>query len=293
MTSDILNRIEMRMPEFSKGQKQIAKYLLEHYNKAAYLTASKLGALVNVSESTVVRFAIELGFDGYPELQKSLQELIRTKLTSVERIEITNDRIADGEVLDKILSGDIDKIRTTLDKIDREAFDRAVDAIIEAEHIYISGMRSAALLSSFMGYYFNLIFPNVHMVQATSSSEMFEQLFRIERGDVFIGISFPRYSKRIINAIDYARARGAITVALTDSELSPLAEGADHLLLARSDMASFVDSYVAPLSVINALIVAISKKKQKDVSETFALLESVWDEYDVYAKNVVSEQRNG
>jgi len=283
--TDILTRIETMMPEFSKGQKLIAGYMLEHYDKAAYMTASKLGAIVNVSESTVVRFAIELGYEGYPELQRSLQELIRTKLTSVQRIEITNDRIGDDEVLRKILSGDIDKIRATLDRIDPVSFDRAVDAIIEAKHIYISGMRSAALLSGFLGYYFNLMFPNVHMVQATSSSEMFEQLLRIGEGDVFIGISFPRYSKRIINAIDYAKAQGAVTVALTDSEASPLASGADHLLIARSDMASFVDSYVAPLSVINALIVAISKKKQTEISETFERLETVWEEYDVYATN--------
>jgi len=283
--TDILTKIETMMPEFSKGQKAIGRYMLEHYDKAAYLTASKLGAVVRVSESTVVRFAIELGFEGYPELQKSLQELIRTKLTSVQRMEITNDRIGDGEVLSKILSGDIEKIRTTLDRIDPAAFDAAVDAIISANHIYISGMRSASLLSSFLGYYFNLMFPNVHTVQATSSSEMFEQLFRIGEGDIFIGISFPRYSKRIIDAIDYARSKGAVTVALTDSDTSPLAAGADHLLIARSDMASFVDSYVAPLSVINALIVAVSKKKQEEVSETFEKLETVWEEYDVYAKN--------
>lgn len=283
--TDILTKIEASMPEFSKGQKLIARYILEHYDKAAYMTASKLGAVVCVSESTVVRFAIELGFDGYPELQKSLQELIRTKLTSVQRIEITNDRIRDGEVLSKILTGDIEKIRTTLEHIDPAAFDAAVDAILAANHIYVSGMRSASLLSGFLGYYFSLMFPNVHMVQATSSSEMFEQLFRISSGDVFIGISFPRYSKRIINAIDYAKGRGATTIALTDSEASPLAAGADHLLIARSDMASFVDSYVAPLSVINALIVAISKKKQEEVSETFAKLEAIWEEYDVYANN--------
>ena len=283
--TDILTKIETMMPEFSKGQKAIGRYMLEHYDKAAYLTASKLGAVVRVSESTVVRFAIELGFEGYPELQKSLQELIRTKLTSVQRMEITNDRIGDGEVLSKILAGDIDKIRTTLDRIDPAAFDAAVDAIIGAKHIYISGMRSASLLSGFLGYYFNLMFPDVRTVQATSSSEMFEQLFRIDEGDVFIGISFPRYSKRIIDAIDFAKSKGAVTVALTDSDTSPLARGADHLLIARSDMASFVDSYVAPLSVINALIVAVSKKKQQDVAETFEKLEAIWDEYDVYAKN--------
>lgn len=282
---DILSRIEAKMPEFSKGQKRIAEYMLTHYDKAAYMTASKLGAVVCVSESTVVRFANELGFAGYPELQRSLQEFIRTKLTSVQRIEIASDRIADGNVLDKILTSDIDKIRATMERIDRDAFERAVETIIGANHIYISGMRSAALLSGFMGYYFSLMLPNVHTVSATSSSEMFEQLFRITEGDVLIGVSFPRYSKRIINAMDYARAHGASTIALTDSELSPIAADADCLLLARSDMASFADSYVAPLSVINALIAAVSMKKQKEVSETFAKLEAAWDEYDVYAKN--------
>lgn len=285
MSTNILATIEAMMPEFSKGQRRIGQYMLEHYDKAAYLTASKLGALVGVSESTVVRFAIELGFEGYPELQKSLQELIRTKLTSVQRIEITNSRINSEDLPDKVLTADIEKIRSTLEHIDREAFHAAVDAIIEAKHIYISGMRSAAMLSSFLGYCFNLMFPEVKIVQATSSSEMFEELFRIEEGDVFIGISFPRYSKRIINGISYAHTRGAKTIALTDSEASPLAASADHLLVARSDMASFVDSYVAPLSVINALIVAISKKKQAELSETFEKLEGVWEEYDVYANN--------
>ena len=284
-TLDILTKIETMMPDFSKGQKQIGRYMLEHYDKAAFMTASKLGSIVCVSESTVVRFANELGFEGYPELQRSLQELIRTKLTSVQRIEIANDRIADGNVLDKILTSDIDKIRTTMERIDRAAFDRAVDLIVNADHIDISGMRSAALLSGFMGYYFSLMFPNVHTVSTTSSSEMFEQLFRIRKGDVLIGVSFPRYSKRIINAMDYARSHGAETIAVTDSEQSPIAPDASCLLLARSDMASFVDSYVAPLSVINALIVAVSMKKQKEVSETFEKLEAAWDEYDVYAKN--------
>ena len=272
------------MPEFSKGQKAIGHYMLEHYDKAAYLTASKLGAVVRVSESTVVRFANELGFEGYPELQKSLQELIRTKLTSVQRMEITNDRIGDGEVLTKILADDIDKIRNTLDRIDPAAFDAAVDAIIGARHIYISGMRSASLLSGFLGYYFNLMFPDVRIVQATSSSEMFEQLFRIESGDVFIGISFPRYSKRTLKAIDYAKSRGATVIGITDSPSSPLAGAADLCLTACSDMASFVDSLVAPLSVINALLVAISMRKQDEIVETLNHLEQIWDEYDVYEK---------
>ena len=233
----------------------------------------------------------DMGMETVEEIIDELRDQIKSdRIKNPEDVKtalkaLLRDRIGDGEVLSKILAGDIDKIRTTLDRIDPAAFDAAVDAIIGAKHIYISGMRSASLLSGFLGYYFNLMFPDVRTVQATSSSEMFEQLFRIEEGDVFIGISFPRYSKRIIDAIDFAKSKGAVTVALTDSETSPLAAGADHLLIARSDMASFVDSYVAPLSVINALIVAVSKKKQQDVSETFEKLEAIWDEYDVYAKN--------
>ena len=276
--------IQTRMPEFSKGQKQIANYILAHYEKAAYLTASKLGGLVGVSESTVVRFAIELGFDGYPEFQRALQELIRTKLTSFQRIEVTNNLIGDADVLNKILLSDADKIRHTLETIDREAFNRAVDKIIGARHIYIIGVRAASSLAAFLSQNFQMIFDNVHFVQTTSGSEMFERIMRVGEGDVMIAISFPRYSKRTIDAVEYARGCGADVVAITDSVLSPIAQYANELLTAQSDMASFVDSLVAPLSVINALIVAVSKKKQDELDILFRRLERVWDEYDVYDK---------
>ncbi len=282
--ADLLGIINGKLPKLSKGQRLIASYILEHYEKAAYMTAAKLGALVGVSESTVVRFASELGFAGYPELQHSLQELIRTKLTTLQRIEITNDRIGDADLLEKVLASDVDNIKRTLDRVDRESFNRAVDAMINAKMIYIIGMRSSSAIADFLFFYLNLIFPHVRLVRTTSGSEVFEQILRISRDDVIIGISFPRYSKRIINALEYAKSQSAHVIALTDSAVSPIAAHADDLLLAKSDMASFVDSLVAPLSIINALIVAIGKKKQGEVSATFEKLETIWDEYEVYDK---------
>lgn len=284
-TSDLLTVIAERLPKLSKGQKQIASYMLEHYDKAAYMTAAKLGTVVGVSESTVVRFATELGFEGYPELQRSLQELIRTKLTALQRIELTNDRIGDSDLLEKVLESDIDKIRRTLDEVDRDSFNRAVDSLIGARMIYIIGMRSSSSIASFLFFYLNLIFPHVRLVRTTSGSEIFEQLLRISKDDVIIGISFPRYSKRIINALEYAKSQSAHVIALTDSAASPIAAAADDLLLAKSDMASFVDSLVAPLSIVNALIAAIGRKKHTELCETFERLENIWDEYEVYDKS--------
>lgn len=283
-SNDLLKLIGEKLPKLSKGQKRIASYILEHYEKAAYMTAAKLGALVGVSESTVVRFASELGFEGYPELQHSLQEIIRTKLTTLQRIEITNDRIGDADLLEKVLVSDIDNIKRTLDRVDRASFNSAVDAMINAKNIYIIGMRSSSAIADFLFFYLNLIFPNVRLVRTTSGSEVFEQILRISKDDVIVGISFPRYSKRIINALEYAKSQSAHVIALTDSAVSPIAAHADDLLLAKSDMASFVDSLVAPLSIINALIVAIGKKKQSEVSATFEKLENIWDEYEVYDK---------
>lgn len=276
--------IEEGMPTFSKGQKRIANYILEHYDKAAYMTASKMGALVGVSESTVVRFAIELGFDGYPDMQKSLQELIRMKLTSVQRVEVTNSLIGEGDVLDKILISDAEKIRHTLEEIDREAFEAAVDKIVAADKIYIIGVRSSSSLAGFLNFNFRMMFDNVKFVQTTSGSEMFEQIMSIGERDVMIAISFPRYSKRIVNAVEYAHNAGADVISLTDSHQSPIAGMADQLLLARSDLVSFVDSLVAPLSIINAIIVAVSRKKMDDIRVRFDKLEKIWDEYEVYDK---------
>lgn len=285
MPDDLLQHIEASMPVLSKSQCTIGRYICEHYDKAAYMTAAKLGALVGVSESTVVRFAIELGCGGYPELQQALRELIRTRLTAIQRVEITNDRIGDADVLDNVLNSDIDKIKGTLEGINHADFNRAVDMIISARTIYVAGARTSSSLASFLSFNLNLIFDKVYPVQTAGGNEIFEQLLHVAEGDVVIAISFPRYSKRIINAVDYAKRSGAQIIALTDSHISPIAQYASVLLTAKSDMASFVDSLVAPLSIINALIVAISRKKKNELEDIFNKLESIWHEYDVYDRN--------
>jgi DNA-binding MurR/RpiR family transcriptional regulator len=282
MAKDILSTIQSRMGSFSKGQKVIARFILESYDKAAFMTASKLGKTVNVSESTVVRFAAELGFNGYPSMQKALQEMIRNKLTSIQRIEVSNDRIGDQDILSLVMQSDIEKIRLTLEEIDREQFNAAVQDIVAARKIYILGVRSASAIANFISFYFNLIFETVVTVNTTSVSEVFEQVMHIGPGDVFIGVSFPRYSKRTVKSMKYAKDSGAKVVAITDSMDSPLAKIADETLVAKSDMASFVDSLVAPLSLVNALIVAVGRQKNQDLAATFGRLEKIWAEYDVF-----------
>lgn len=284
MNRDILTVIQENMSTFSKGQKRIANYILESYDKAAFMTASRLGKTVSVSESTVVRFAAELGYDGYPSMQRSLQKMIRNRLTSVQRIEVSNDRIGDQDLLSSVLQSDIEKIRLTLEEVDRQSFDRAVDAIVSARKIYIMGVRSSASLATFLSFYFNLIFDNVISVAANTASEVFETMLRVGAEDVVIGVSFPRYSSRTVQAMNFARDRGATTIAITDSEASPLAPISNYTLKARSDMASFVDSLVAPLSLVNALLVAVSRKKNDDLADTFENLERIWEEYGVYEK---------
>ena len=284
MPMDILSNIQNSMSSLSKGQKLIANYILEYYDKAAFMTASKLGKTVQVSESTVVRFAVELGYEGYPEMQRALQEMIRNKLTSVQRIEVANDRIGQSDVLSTVLHSDIEKIRSTLEKVDRATFNKAVDLIMGGNKIYILGVRSSAALASFLGFYMNLMFDNVRLVHTTSVSEMFEQVVKVGPGDVVIGISFPRYSSRTVKAMRFCHDSGATVIALTDTMQSPIAENADVVLAAESDMISLVDSLVAPLSLINALIVAISRRKDQELAHTFSELERIWDEYEVYEK---------
>ncbi len=291
MITHLLVRIDAKMNTFSKGQKLIAEFIEQHYDRAAFLTASKLGELVGVSESTVVRFATELGYSGYPELQKAMQEMIKDKLTSVQRIDVTAAKIGDGNVLDTVLNQDIQKIRRTLEETSREDFDRAVESIINAENIYIFGVRSSSSLASFLGYYFELILGNVHIVTDSSRSGMYEALLRISDKDAIIGISFPRYSRTAAEAMNFAKSRGASRIAVTDSMLSPLAQNADSVLVARSDMASVVDSLVAPLSLINALIVATVIMKKDDVKETFEILEDVWNEQGVYTSSHTMEEK--
>lgn len=293
MITHLLSRIDLQMNSFSKGQRRIALYIEEHYDKAAFMTAATLGKTVGVSESTVVRFATELGYDGYPKLQKAMQEMIRSKLTSVQRIEVTSTRIGDSSVLDSVLQQDIDKIRRTIEETSHEDFNRAVDEICNAKRIYIFGVRSTGAIAGFLAYYFELIFDNVVLINTTSATSTYEHIFRITEDDVMIGISFPRYSSMAIEAMDFARSRGAHAVAITDSMASPLVQSADSILIARSDMASIVDSLVAPLSLINALIVATVLKKKDEVSETFHALEDVWNREGVYTNHDEKAEKNG
>jgi DNA-binding MurR/RpiR family transcriptional regulator len=280
--NDLIKRINDSYNKLSKGQKLLANYIINHYEKAVFLTAAKLGTIVGVSESTVVRFANELGYDGYPKLQRALEELVKTKLTSIQRVEVTNDRIDKSHMLKSVLTSDMDKIKHTLEEIDEEVFEAAIDTIIEANTIYIVGVRSSAALASFMGFYFNLIFDNVKLIHTNSVSEMFEQIHRISDKDVMIGISFPRYSKRTLKAMEFARNKGAQVITITDSPLSPMVQFSTMSLIARSDMVSFVDSLVAPLSLVNAIIVALSIRKKDQIVQSLEQLENIWNEYQVY-----------
>lgn len=275
----------MNGKKLSKGHKKLAQYITENYDKAAFMTASKLGEKVGVSESTVVRFATEMGFKGYPELQKELQQMIKSKLTAVQRMEVSSNLIGTQDAIKKVLTGDIELIRDTLDSVSQEEFSKAVATINNARRIYILGVRSSAALASFLYFYFNPVFENVVLVDTGSASEMFEQMFRINENDVCVAISFPRYSKQTINALRFINDRGTKIIALTDSKDSPIAEFADTLLVAKSDMVSVVDSLVAPLSLINALIVAVTFSRRDEVYSNFNRLESIWDEYQVYDKS--------
>lgn len=285
MPQDLLTMIEDATPTFSKGQRRIAQFISEHYDKAAFMTASKLGATVGVSESTVVRFASELGYEGYPQLQKALQELIRNRLTSVQRMELSSEQLGHDGVLQKVLSSDIDRIRRTLEMVSEPAFKAAVDAIVSARRIYIVGVRSSRTLADFLYFYLHMITESARIVDGGSVSELYEQLLWVGERDVVIGISFPRYSARTARALKYAKDSGAYVIALTDSEASPLVPYADNVLIAKSDMTSFVDSLVAPLSLINALLAAVGMRRSEEVSNTLSKLEYIWDEYKVYQKS--------
>jgi DNA-binding MurR/RpiR family transcriptional regulator len=284
-SQDLFDRIRQKASELSKGHKQIADYILSHYDKAAFMTAEKLGNVTGLSESTVVRFAIELGYAGYPKLKKVLQEMIKSKLTSIQRFEVSSNRMNEKNILKNVLQSDMEKIKLTLEDINHKSFNSAIECILNSKKIYILGVRSSAPLASFLGFYFNLLFENVKLVHTPSVSEMFEQIINADKNDTAIGISFPRYSKRTVNAMKFVKSQGAKVIAITDSIDSPIAKYAHHLLLARSDMASFVDSLVAPLSVINALVVAIGARKKDTIYKTFEKLEKIWEEYEVYEKD--------
>ncbi len=282
---DILNVMESKMATFSKGQRRIAKYISSQYDKAAFMTAAKLGLEVGVSESTVVRFVMELGFEGYPEFQRALQELIRTKLTSFQRVEVTNTFIGDGDLLSKVLYSDIDNIKKTIDGIDRDAFDRAVKKICTSKNVYIIGMRSASYLAGFLNHGLRMVLDNVKLIQTTSGVEMFEQLLGVSEGDVVIAISFPRYSKAVIKAVEMAKNSNVDVIAITDSENAPIARYASEALISRSNMAYFMDSLVAAMSVINALLVGVSRENNDMMMERLQVLEKIWEDYGVYDKN--------
>ena len=284
MAKSILHQIENGYKRFSKGQKRIASYILENYDKAAFMTASKLGKLVGVSESTVVRFAAELGYDGYPSMQRALQDIIRSRLTSTQRIRAAGELFDRRDVLSVVAESDMSKLRYMAEQSNPDDFSSAVNRISEAKHVYIFGMRSSTFVAGYLHFYMRLLFQNVTLVQASSAGEVFEQLLHLGPGDVLIAISFPRYSRITMNAVKFARDRGATIIAVTDNELSPVYQMSDEALLAPCEMISFVDSMVAPLSLINALLVAMAGQMGERVSTTFAELEDIWNEYGVFGK---------
>ncbi|QGU95180.1 SIS domain-containing protein [Clostridium bovifaecis] len=279
---DLMRTIQIKFPRLSKGQKLIAEYILKHYDKAAFMTAAKLGTSVGVSESTVVRFANELGFSGYPKLQKALHDLIKNKLTTVQRIEISNSLINQENALKGVLKADMENIRSTLEKINHKDFEEVVDSIFKSRRIYIIGLRSSTVLAEFLGFYLNMILDNVKVIKH-GISDVFDQMINITEDDLVIGIGFPRYAARTVEALAFAQSKGTKVVAITDSLLSPLATRAEYTLIAQSNMASFVDSLVAPLSVINALVVAVGLREKEHISNLFKELEDIWQEYQVYS----------
>ena len=289
MNQDISSILQEKKSGFSKGQRLIAKYITEEYDKAAFMTANRLGKTVGVSESTVVRFAVDLGFDGYPSMQKAMQEMVLNRLTSVQRIEVANNRIGDQDVVSMVIQSDMEKLRQTGENLSRKDFSAAVNAILGAKRVYILGVRSAAPLADFLGYYLNYMFNNVHVLTGCGTSEMFEKIVGIDSQDVVIAFSFPRYSSATTKGAQYCRSTGATVIGITDSRESPLGVCCDHVLCAKSDMVSLVDSLVAPLSVVNALIVSIAAKREKELHRTFEALERIWDQYHVYEKREDSQ----
>ena len=282
MKTNLIAHISEHAAGFSKGQKRIAQYIQEHYESAAFMTAFKLGETVGVSESTVVRFAAELGFDGYPPLPPATQELLRRQPTPVQRIEVTRARMADDEVLDNVMAYDMANIRQTLEELPRDVFYQAVDAIVEARRVYIFGAGSCRALANFLAYYLKLLLPDIHLIYTSSETEILEEMLQIGEQDAIIGLSFPRYSSKAVKTVHFAHSRQAKIIAITDSVLSPIAEYASYLLLAHSDMATIVDSLVAPLSIINALLVAVSLKKMDSNAARLTELEQLWETYQVF-----------
>ena len=284
MSKSVLQTIRAGMDSFSKGQKRIAAFILDNYDRAAFMTAAKLGETASVSESTVVRFAAQLGYDGYPDIQKALQELIRGRLTSIQRIQVSRDQMTGSDILGNVMQRDMNSIHDVIERLDREEFERVVDKLLHAKHIYILGVRSSSFLAGYLNFYLHLIFKNVTLVQSSAAGEIYEQLVHIGPGDVLVSISFPRYSKMAIHAVEFACQRGGDVVAVTDSPMSPMYKMASASLLASSDMISFVDSMAAPLSLLNALILAVGQQRRDDLSATLAEMEQVWSKYSIFGK---------
>ena len=284
MSKSVLQTIRAGMDSFSKGQKRIAAFILDNYDRAAFMTAAKLGETASVSESTVVRFAAQLGYDGYPDMQKALQELIRGRLTSIQRIQVSRDQMTGSDILGSVMQRDMNSIHDVIERLDREEFERVVDKLLHAKHIYILGVRSSSFLAGYLNFYLHLIFKNVTLVQSSAAGEIYEQLVHIGLGDVLVSISFPRYSKMAIHAVEFACQRGGDVVAVTDSPMSPMYKMASASLLASSDMISFVDSMAAPLSLLNALILAVGQQRRDDLSATLAEMEQVWSKYSIFGK---------
>ena len=284
MSKSVLQTIRAGMDSFSKGQKRIAAFILDNYDRAAFMTAAKLGETASVSESTVVRFAAQLGYDGYPDMQKALQELIRGRLTSIQRIQVSRDQMTGSDILGSVMQRDMNSIHDVIERLDRDEFERVVDKLLHAKHIYILGVRSSSFLAGYLNFYLHLIFKNVTLVQSSAAGEIYEQLVHIGPGDVLVSISFPRYSKMAIHAVEFACQRGGDVVAVTDSPMSPMYKMASASLLASSDMISFVDSMAAPLSLLNALILAVGQQRRDDLSATLAEMEQVWSKYSIFGK---------
>lgn len=278
---DLLKILQEKYSRLSKGQKLIAEFIINNYDKAAFMTASKLGDIVGVSESTVVRFAIALGFEGYPNMQASLHDLVKNKLTIVQRLSMSEDFSNKGTVLKKVLKSDIENIRNTIDEIDMNTFEHAIDSFFEAKRIYIIGLRSSTALAGYLGFYLDLILDNIRVV-SLGMSDVFEQLLRVSKDDLVIGIGYPRYSRKTLDALQYVKEQQCKIVGITDSNNSPIAAMADYTLVAKSNMSSFVDSLVAPMSLINALIVAIGMRQKSEITESLSKLEVIWQEYNIY-----------
>lgn len=285
---DVLSRISDKYNKMSKSHKAIGTFILEHYDQAVFMTAARLGEMLGISESTVVRFASGIGYEGYPEFQRALEECVKGKLSSVQKIDAKYGRSSQSEVLTSVITADIEKLQHTIDHLDPTAFELSVNTILEAETIYIMGLRSNEPLAEFLHFYLNMVRGGVVLLKTTSVSETFEQMIRINEKDCFIGISFPRYSMRTLKAMEFASDRNAKVIAITDSTHSPMSLYSSCNLLARSDMVSIVDSLVAPLSVINALVVALCLKCPQEVKRNLEMLEETWNNYQVYLNDEIN-----